>query len=478
MANGSDSSPLDPNDVLDIQAAASALSNPLREPGMNASESAGAVIPVSLLVSSARLLIERHLALAWIRGEISNYTRASSGHAYFLLKDAQAQVRCVLFRHKAQLLGFALEDGMQVEVRATPTIYEARGEFQLNVETVRLGGVGALYARFARLKARLDAAGWFAPERKRPLPRFPRAVGIVTSLRAAALSDVLTTLARRTPSTPVILYPASVQGGAAAAEVVAAIAAANARAEVDVLIVCRGGGSIEDLWVFNEESVARAVLDSRIPIISGIGHETDFTICDFVADVRAPTPTGAAALLGVDRAALLAQVAAQVARWRRAAERGLEIRMQRLDGVSRRLVHPADQIAAQRERLAALALRLARAASRAQAQRRQAVVVSGRTLARLLRAPPTGRAALERARLLWQRGARGHLSALAQQLARFESGLRHLGPQAVLERGYSIVMTTSGVIVQDAAQTALGDTLRLRFARGTAAAQVTNKTED
>ena len=287
MANGSDSSPLDPNDVLDIQAAASALSNPLREPGMNASESAGPVIPVSLLVSSARLLIERHLALAWISGEVSNFSRAASGHAYFLLKDAQAQVRCVLFRHKAQLLGFALEDGMQVEVRATPTIYEARGEFQLNVETVRRSGVGALYERFARLKARLEAAGWFSPERKRALPRFPRAVGIVTSLRAAALSDVLTTLARRTPSVSVILYPASVQGGSAAAEVVAAIAAANARAEVDVLIVCRGGGSIEDLWVFNEESVARAVFDSRIPIISGIGHETDFTICDFVADVRA-----------------------------------------------------------------------------------------------------------------------------------------------------------------------------------------------
>src|SRR5208282_2365181 len=376
------------------------MSNRSRERSMNGLPSAPPVWPVSLLVSSTRLLIERHLGLAWISGEVSNFSRAASGHAYFLLKDEQAQVRCVLFRHKAQLLGFALEDGMQVEVRATPTIYEARGEFQLNVETVRLGGVGALYARFARLKARLDAAGWFAPERKRPLPRFPRAVGIVTSLRAAALSDVLTTLARRMPSIPVILYPASVQGGAAAAEVVAAIAAANARSEVDVLIVCRGGGTIEDLWVFNEESVARAVLDSRIPIVSGIGHETDFTICDFVADVRAPTPTGAAALLGVDRAALRAELAAQVARWRRAAERGLEIRMQRLDGASRRLVHPADRIAAQHEQLGALAMRLARATGRMQAQREQALAVSGRTLARLLRAPPKGRAALERARLL------------------------------------------------------------------------------
>jgi exodeoxyribonuclease VII large subunit len=454
------------------------MSNPFRELGMNVFPSSPPVWPVSLLVSSARLLIERHLGLAWISGEVSNFSRAASGHAYFLLKDEQAQVRCVLFRHKAQLLGFTLEDGLQVEVRATPTIYEARGEFQLNVETVRLGGVGALYARFARLKARLDAAGWFAPERKRPLPRFPRAVGIVTSLRAAALSDVLTTLARRMPALPVILYPASVQGDTAAAEVCAAIAAANARAEVDVLLVCRGGGSIEDLWVFNEESVARAVLDSRIPIVSGIGHETDFTICDFVADVRAPTPTAAAALVGVERAALLAQLAALAARWRRAVGRELEMRMQRLDGVSRRLVHPAERLAAQRARLSALATRLTRAASRGQALHQQGLAVSGQTLARLLRAPLGGRRAIERALERWQRGASDHVGALAQRLARLELALRHLNPQGVLERGYSIVTTATGVIVQDAAQTSVGDALRLRFARGAAAAQVTDKTAD
>ena len=436
------------------------------------------VWPVSLLVSSTRLLIERHLGLAWISGEVSNFTRAASGHLYFLLKDEQAQVRCVLFRQKALLLGFALEDGMQVEVRATPTIYEARGEFQLNVETVRLGGVGALYARFARLKARLDAAGWFAPERKRPLPAFPRAVGIVTSRYAAALSDVLATLARRMPSLPVILYPASVQGGAAAAEVAAAIAVANARAEVDILIVCRGGGSLEDLWVFNEESVARAVLDSRIPIVSGIGHETDFTICDFVADVRAPTPTAAAALAGADRVALLAQVATLFARGRRAAQRQLETQMQRLDGVSRRLVHPAERLAAQRARLGVLALRLVRTAVGRQQLRQQGLAASGQTFARLLRAPLRGRAATERAYERWQRGGSDHVSALAQRLARLELALRHLNPQGVLERGYSIVTTAAGVIVQDAAQTSVGDALRLRFARGTAAARVTSKTPD
>ena len=451
------------------------MSNPPDDPRVNLAAGAWPVWPVSLLVSSARLLLERHLALAWIRGEVSNYSRASSGHGYFMLKDAQAQVRCVLFRHKAQLLGFALEDGMQVEVRALPTIYEARGEFQLNVETVRLAGVGALYEQFARLKARLEAAGWFAPERKRPLPRFPRAIGIVTSRRAAALSDVLTTLARRMPFVPVVLYPASVQGGSAAVEIAAAIAEANARAEVEVLIVCRGGGSIEDLWAFNEEVVARAVRDSRLPIVSGIGHETDFTICDFVADVRAPTPTAAAALVGVDRAGLLTELAALLARWRRATERGLETRMQRLDGVSRRLVHPADRIAAQRARLGALALRLARAVARIQAHRHQGLAARAQALARQLRSPPSQRLALERLRLRWQRAGADRVDLLSHRLAQLDAGLRHLSPQAVLERGYSIVTTTDGQIVQDAAQTALGDTLGLRFARGTASARVTGK---
>ncbi|HKW81877.1 MAG TPA: exodeoxyribonuclease VII large subunit, partial [Casimicrobiaceae bacterium] len=249
------------------------------------------VLPVSLLVGSARRLIERHLGLAWISGEVSGFSRAASGHCYFTLKDAQAQVRCVLFRNKAQLQDVVLEDGTAVEVRATPTIYEARGEFQLNVEAVRLAGLGALYERYARLKARLDAAGWFRPERKRAPPSFPRALGIVTSLQAAALHDVLVALARRAPALPIVIYPAQVQGIGAAAEIAAAIAAANVHATAEVLIVCRGGGSIEDLWAFNEEAVARAVLDSRIPVISAIGHETDFTICDFVADARAATPT-------------------------------------------------------------------------------------------------------------------------------------------------------------------------------------------
>jgi exodeoxyribonuclease VII large subunit len=424
------------------------------------------------------MLIERQLGLCWISGEVSNYTRATSGHVYFLLKDEQAQVRCILFRNKAQLLGFALSDGQQVEVRATPTIYEARGEFQLNVETVRLSGFGALYERFAKLRARLEAAGWFAAARKRALPAFPRALGIVSSPRAAALSDVLTTLERRQPAMPVILYPAAVQGPGAAAEIAAAIGAANAHGRVDVLIVCRGGGSIEDLWAFNEEVLARAVFDSRIPIVSGVGHETDFTICDFVADARAPTPTAAAALAVPDRTVLRSRIAQLARQAQRIAQRLLEIRMQRLDGAARRLVHPAARIARQRERLASLALRLTRAAGAAQTQRRRELARSAQSLARVLRAPPAQRAALARTYERWRRGGAERVAALDQRVAALASGLRHLSPQEVLERGYSIVTTEAGAVVQDAAQVAAGDDIALRFARGTAAARVTRARSD
>jgi exodeoxyribonuclease VII large subunit len=431
------------------------------------------VVPVSLLVGSARLLIERHLGLAWIGGEISGFTRAASGHCYFMLKDDQAQVRCVLFRTKAQLLELALRDGAAVEVRATPTIYEARGEFQLNVETVRLAGLGAFYERFARLKARLEAAGWFTPERKRALPAFPLALGIVTSLQAAALHDVLTTLRRRSPAVRIIVYPAPVQGAGAAQELAAAIAAANAHAKVDVLIVCRGGGSIEDLWAFNEESVARAVFESRIPIISGVGHETDFTICDFVADFRAPTPTAAAALAVPDLAALRRQAQGIAARCQHALARALELRMQRVDLVSRRLVHPAARIATQRDGLAALGERLARAVAQSQEGRRRNLQTRAADISRLLRTPPPAQAALGGCRERWQRAGANRTAAISQRIDASSQSLRHLNPLGVLDRGYSIVTDQAGAIVQDAGRLAVGDSLNLRFARGEAGSKVT-----
>jgi exodeoxyribonuclease VII large subunit len=432
------------------------------------------VIPVSMLVSSARLILERHLGLAWISGEISGFTRASSGHCYFTLKDAAAQVRCVLFRQKAQGLGIALADGLAVEVRATPTIYEARGDFQLNVETVRLAGLGALYERFVKLKARLEAAGWFDEGRKRALPAFPRAVGIVTSTRAAALADVLTTLARRWSAARVVVYPTPVQGDGAAAQIAAAIALANARREVDVLIVCRGGGSLEDLWSFNEEAVARAVFASILPIVSGVGHETDFTICDFVADVRAPTPTGAATLVVPDRAAFAHKLGQLARHAERATAHALATRAQRVDHAARRLVHPAARLAAQRERAAALAERLARAWSRRIGADRDAMVSLAGRLAREARAPLPQGARLERAVERWRRIARDDL---ARRVARVDGATRaiaHLDPRAVLTRGYAIVTTAAGDIVYGGAQLAKGDAVALAFSRGGAEASITD----
>jgi exodeoxyribonuclease VII large subunit len=313
---------------------------------------------------------------------------AASGHCYFNLKDATAQVRCVFFRTKAQHLGFALKDGLAVEVRATASIFEARGEFQLNVETMRLAGIGALYEKFERLKARLAAAGWFGAGRKRPLPAVPppdrhRHVGA-----RSALSDILTTLRRRAPAVAVVLYPAMVQGDGAAADIARSIATANARAEVDVLIVARGGGSIEDLWAFNEELVARAVYQSVLPVVLRRGpREPISRSATFVADVRAPTPTAAAALVVPDRRALLADVAAIARRWRRASRHSMEARQQRIDGLSRRLLHPAANLARQRREAAALAFRLARAHRSRMAAATQEVREHGRSLAWLLRKP-------------------------------------------------------------------------------------------
>ena len=431
------------------------------------------VMPVSLLVSSARLLIERHLGLMWVGGEISNFTRAASGHCYFNLKDAQAQVRCVLFRTRAQNVDFALRDGLAVEVRATPSIFEARGEFQLNVDNVRLAGVGALYERFARLKARLEAAGWFAPERKRVLPAYPRAIGIVTSPRAAALRDILATLARRWPAARVVLYPAAVQGNGAGADIAQAIRTANERAEVDVLLVARGGGSIEDLWAFNEEVVAAAIHESRLPVVSGVGHETDFTICDFVADVRAATPTAAAAAATPDRAAIAHRVGQMALRVAQCGERLLTTRGQYLDHVTRRLVHPATRIAQQRAQTAALASRLLRGWQDGRRQRQQRLGVLQQRWLRELRAPRPASTRLERLRERWARLPREQFGRLRDRVDALAQNLGHLNPQAVLERGFALAVTVDGEIVQDGAQLRPGDAVALTFARGGADALVT-----
>ncbi len=430
------------------------------------------VLPVSLLVSSARLILERHLGVVWVAGEVSNLYRAASGHLYFTLKDETAQVKCTFWKNKAQLADFPLKDGLAVEVRALPSIYDQRGEFQLNVDSVRLAGLGALYERFARLKAKLEAAGWLAPERKRTLPRFPRAVGVVTSPRGAAVADVLTTLARRWPALRVIVYPTAVQGDGAAAEIAQAIATANARSEVDILIVCRGGGSIEDLWAFNEESVARAVFESRLPVVSGVGHETDFTICDFVADVRAPTPTGAATLVAPDSVEYRHRAGQLANRLGRAATHAMANRTQRVDVAARRLIHPAARLAEQHNRLAALVARLARSWMRQATQCDAALAAARLRLLRELRAPPAKAARLAITRDSLARAARERLAREIIRHGALAKGLAHLNPQGVLQRGYAMVATAQGDIVTDSAQLAPGDVVAMTFARGRAGAVV------
>jgi exodeoxyribonuclease VII large subunit len=441
----------------------------------SASENSPRVIGVTELNRLAKELIEGNLPLMWVAGEISNFTRAASGHCYFSLKDAQAQVRCVMFRHKAQLHDWRPENGMQVEVRATPSFYEARGEFQLNVEAMRRAGLGALYAAFEQLKAKLAAEGLFAEETKQVLPRFPRAIGVVTSPQAAALRDVLTTLKRRMPSIPVVVYPTPVQGEGAAAKIAAAIATADARAECDVLILCRGGGSIEDLWAYNEEAVARAIHACVLPVISGVGHETDFTIADFVADVRAPTPTAAAQLACPNCVDLRQDLGHLYQRLKRVMERALERRMQHVDGLARRLLHPGEHIANQLRELAQLANRLRVAWTHAAADRQWQL----RDLLQRVRAQrPDVEALVLQQRVLAQRlaGAAAHrLDTLAARVKSMAAHLVHLNPQSVFERGYSMVETADGKVVRASSEVKPEDEVKLTFARGWARARIKDR---
>jgi len=433
---------------------------------------AGAILSVTALNRSVRDLLEHRLPLAWVEGEISNFTHARSGHLYFSLKDEQSQVRCVMFRGRGGLLDWQPCDGMKVEVRALVTLYEPRGEFQLNVEFMRRAGLGALYEAFLRLRDRLEGEGLFAAGAKRPVPAYPRAIGVVTSLAAAALRDVLTTLARRNPSIPVIVYPAAVQGEGAPAEIVRALERAGRRAECDVLILCRGGGSIEDLWAFNDERVARAIRASPLPVVVGVGHEADFTIADFAADVRAPTPTGAAELVSPARAELLGRLAGLAGRLRERARRNLEHRMQYLDQLARRVVHPGRRLDAQAAALAQLRSRLRPASERSIDRGRWSVrdlIDRART-----RSPPLERlnercATLGRA---LQAAAERRLAERASRLDALAASLAALDPRAVLERGFSIVRDAEGRVVRAAAAVAAGDLLDITFARGLAQARV------
>jgi exodeoxyribonuclease VII large subunit len=430
------------------------------------------VLRVSELNLAIKRLLESEIPLIWVRGEISNLVKAASGHFYFSLKDDQAQVRCVMFRHRSQLLGTQLANGQQVEVLAVATLYEQRGDFQLTVEQLRPAGQGVLYERFAQLKLKLEQEGLFDAGRKRALPRFPRRIGIVTSPQAAALRDVLTTLRQRLPGVPVLLYPAPVQGAGSAEKIAQAIAEAGRRAECDVLIVCRGGGSIEDLWSFNEEVVARAIAASAIPVVSGVGHETDFTIADFVADERAPTPTAAAQRVVPDRRELLRGLQGLAQHLHRAQRNRLRNAMQTADYLQRRLVHPAQQLQRQSQQLDQLYQRMLRA----DAYRRRHWNWQWVSLTQRLQAAGVDFGRLrDRQASLAQRLARAMNATQQRHAAKLESVAQHLvylDPKQVLARGYSMVQDANGRVVSDASTLEVGEELRVTFAQGWAKAEV------
>ena len=430
------------------------------------------VVSISELNQRARACLEREFPLLWVSGEVSNLTRATSGHVYFSLKDETAQARCVMFRSRASSIPWRLENGQQIEARALVSLYEPRGDFQLNIETLRRAGLGPLFEAFARLKARLEAEGLFAAERKRPLPRFPRRIGIISSPRAAALRDVLVTLKRRAPHLTVILYPALVQGDSAADDIAKAITVAVQRNECDLLLIVRGGGSIEDLWAFNEEVLARAIVASPLPIISGVGHETDTTIADHVADLRAATPTAAAELATQGWYAAAAEIADLEAALSRAAQYRIAREQQGLDHLSLRLVHPATRLAQARDRLALLRSQLDASLARSLRRHRDRL---NRNALSLGRAGPRTERLSGNIGLLAQRlgtAIREQHRQRLNTLDKLAAALAHLNPEATLARGFSIVRDAGGKLVTDAAGLQAGQTVSLYLAHGSAEASI------
>ncbi|MDO5056045.1 MAG: exodeoxyribonuclease VII large subunit [Lautropia sp.] len=428
------------------------------------------VLTVGQLNRMAGRLLQETLGVVRVSGELSNVTRAASGHWYFTLKEAGASVRAVMFRGVAQQIDFVPREGDRVEVRARVSLYEARGDFQLVVERLQRAGAGDVWQRFARLKARLQAEGLFDPGRKQLLPPVVDTVGVISSLKAAALQDVLTTLRRRAPQLRVIIYPAAVQGQQAPAELRRALAAAEARQECDVLLLVRGGGSFEDLDAFNDEALARQLAACTLPVVSGVGHESDFTICDFVADVRAPTPTAAAELVSPDRVADLQRLHRQSQRLHHGMRLALAQRGQRLDVAERLLRSPRQQVQARQQQLAQAVQRLQQGmrwllAARQQRWQRQAGRLQAPRLsearARLARAEQR---LVHAAGQCWQRAH--------NRLTLAETSLGLISPLAVLERGYAIVRDGAGALLGSAAAVRPGERLDIRLRDGHVQARV------
>jgi exodeoxyribonuclease VII large subunit len=440
------------------------------------------VYTVSRLNREVRVLLERGFGTVWLEAEISNFARPGSGHWYFSLKDAGAQVRCAMFRQRNLLCTATPKDGQKVLVRARLGLYEPRGEYQLIVDHLEDAGFGALQRQFDELRTRLAAEGLFAAERKRSLPTLPRRIGVITSPTGAAVRDILHVLARRFPAIPVLIYPVPVQGAQAAADISAALRLASRRAECDVLILARGGGSLEDLWAFNDEGLARAIVACTLPIITGIGHEVDFTIADFAADVRAPTPSAAAELAVPDAAEWLESLARSFIRLERCMRRRLDEDRRRLTWLAGRAgrLSPSAQLRQQAQRLDEFDERLVRALrSRLSASRERLRWLSGRAA----QASPATRLA-HRA---------GQFDALAQRLARsgarvVERGrerltllmrtLNAVSPLATLERGYAIVTSPEGAVLRDAAEAPPGTVVEARLASGRLRATVTESSPE
>ncbi|MEZ5703309.1 MAG: exodeoxyribonuclease VII large subunit [Burkholderiaceae bacterium] len=384
-----------------------------------------------------------------VRGEISGYSRAASGHCYFSMKDDAAQVRCAMFRRSAEQLSFVPRDGLVVEARGKLDVYGPRGDLQLIVESLKPAGQGALFERFLRLKAKLAEEGLFDEGRKRALSAQPRSIGVVTSLGAAALRDVATALRRRVPHIPVVIYPAAVQGGQAPGELCAALRTAYRRhvahGESDVLLLVRGGGSLEDLWSFNDENLVRLITQAPMPVVCGVGHETDFTLADFAADLRAPTPTAAAEMCSPSRESRLGELIYLQERLGGAALEALDQRAQRLDHLAQRLGRPSGRVHAARQRLQVIEHRLERGLALTSQ-------VQSRRLDALDRALAHGVD-----RLMTSRG---------QRLSQLASALALLDPQLVLERGYALMTNERGELVSHASQTTVGEVLRARVQDG------------
>ncbi|MNS27692.1 Exodeoxyribonuclease 7 large subunit [compost metagenome] len=428
------------------------------------------IFTVTRLNSAVRMILEQDLGLVWLTGELSNLAMPSSGHWYFSLKDISAQVRCAMFKGNNRRVPFRPQDGMQVLVQARVSLYEPRGDYQLIIESMQPAGDGMLALRFEELKRRLGAEGLFDEGRKRPLPREPRAVGLVTSATGAALHDMLTVLERRAPDLPVFIYPTQVQGSAAISQIVAAITLANRRAEVDVLIVGRGGGSLEDLWCFNEEAVARAIAGSAIPVVSAVGHEVDVTISDFAADLRAPTPSAAAELVAPDRSAraqrlvhLKQRLVQAISRRQTAARHGFALLQKRLDhqDPKRRLEQQSqrlDELSGRLQQLLNLRLhqgerRLANLELRLQARSPEKLLAAGKRRHQL---------AQERLHTLMNK----RQDLAAHRLAMLSARLDGISPLATLGRGYSITRTPSGEVISRAAQVSPGQQLVTTLAEG------------